>query len=174
MYFISFTLYHCKSVFAYILMHDVDIAIYLYFWNILITNRQNCMERELTLFNWIFICICIKLKFYWQLLLFTAGHLKLNFFFFIKNDAYYIIPVHVSFTFLFLLEIKQGQKPLVWGEPESSTKKSILTPWKKMTSMVRTSSNLSSTSSKRAYKPTSRRSTPNTPTKYERKTHNLI
>lgn len=62
-----------------------------------------------------------------------------------------------------------GQKPLVWGEPESSTKKSILTPWKKMTSMVRTSSNLSSTSSKRAYKPTSRRSTPNTPTKYELK-----
>lgn len=80
----------------------------------------------------------------------------------------YMLVLH----FYFLLEIKQGQKPLVWGEPESSTKKSILTPWKKMTSMVRTSSNLSSTSSKRAYKPTSRRSTPNTPTKYERKTHN--
>ncbi|XP_061169585.1 uncharacterized protein LOC133178950 isoform X2 [Saccostrea echinata] len=59
------------------------------------------------------------------------------------------------------------EKPLVWGEPEPSTKKSIMSPWKKMTSMVRTTSNLSSTSSKRAYKPPSRRSTPNTPTKYE-------
>ncbi|XP_078326818.1 uncharacterized protein LOC111123425 isoform X3 [Crassostrea virginica] len=61
----------------------------------------------------------------------------------------------------------KDQKPLVWGEPESSNKKSILTPWKKMNSMVRTTSNLSSTSSKRGYKPTSRRSTPSTPTKYE-------
>ncbi|XP_065932018.1 uncharacterized protein [Magallana gigas] len=72
-----------------------------------------------------------------------------------------------QFSLLATGKALKGQKPLVWGEPESSTKKSILTPWKKMTSMVRTSSNLSSTSSKRAYKPTSRRSTPNTPTKYE-------
>lgn len=96
-------------------MHDVDIAIYLYLWNILITNRQNCMERELTLFDWIFICICIKLKFYWQLLLFTAGHLKLNFFFFIKNDAYYIIPVHVSFTFLFFAWNQTGAEATCLG-----------------------------------------------------------
>lgn len=98
-------------------MHDVDIAIYLYLWNILITTRQNCMERELTLFNWIFICICIKLKFYWQLLLFTAGHLKLNFFFFIKNDAYYryIIPVHVSFTFLFFAWNQTGAEATCLG-----------------------------------------------------------
>ena len=69
----------------------------------------------------------------------------------------------------FLIDVEQDQKPLVWGEPETSNKKSILTPWKKMNSMVRTTSNLSSTSSKRGYKPTSRRSTPSTPTKYERK-----
>ena len=69
----------------------------------------------------------------------------------------------------FMIDVEQDQKPLVWGEPETSNKKSILTPWKKMNSMVRTTSNLSSTSSKRGYKPTSRRSTPSTPTKYERK-----
>ena len=69
----------------------------------------------------------------------------------------------------FMIDVEQDQKPLVWGEPESSNKKSILPPWKKMNSMVRTTSNLSSTSSKRGYKPTSRRSTPSTPTKYERK-----
>ena len=68
-----------------------------------------------------------------------------------------------------MIDVEQDQKPLVWGEPETSNKKSILTPWKKMNSMVRTTSNLSSTSSKRGYKPTSRRSTPSTPTKYERK-----
>ena len=69
----------------------------------------------------------------------------------------------------FMIDVEQDQKPLVWGEPEISNKKSILTPWKKMSSMVRTTSNLSSTSSKRGYKPTSRHSTPSTPTKYERK-----
>lgn len=109
-------------------MHDVDIAIYLYLWNILITNRQNCMERELTLFNWIFICICTKLKFYWQLLLFTAGHLKLNFFFFIKNDAYYIIPVHVSFTFLFFcLKSNRGRSHL-FGESQRVPPRSLSWP----------------------------------------------
>lgn len=72
------------------------------------------------------------------------------------------------FTY-FMIDVEQDQKPFVWGEPETSNKKSILTPWKKMNSMVRTTSNLSSTSSKRGYKPTSRRSTPSTPTKYERK-----
>ncbi|XP_062602981.1 uncharacterized protein LOC134264735 isoform X3 [Saccostrea cucullata] len=73
----------------------------------------------------------------------------------------------VGSQFSLLASGKPLQKPLVWGEPEPSTKKSILSPWKKMTSMVRTTSNLSSTSSKRAYKPPSHRSTPNTPTKYE-------